>query len=1131
MSLYDFLISIIKGKAKPEGATWTQPSGRRVTKINGKIVPVKTGRKKKKLQPIKIGRKKKIDPEKEKKIKEKEEKKQSILALTGDRYYTFFKKYLDIVKKRFGIGRSEVIRKNIVEEHKKYEETGEKVSFERFHISYLEYYKNKEKWDKYFSERENKPKPEFQKFVGEKKPKKEGERKKRKKKPYDKKILKYLYELNKPKNVTYKQGEPISLDRETRFKEYVAYNGKKFATGREHLTQLPTKNYISEEMQTKGNLAPHQKDSVNLALEKFEKGEKGFLLADGTGAGKTRQAIALAQSYLEAINANKPVIIVTESESILQTAWKEDLEAMGIPWNNAKLNGFKPGMINITTYSQADKIKDYPDKGLIIMDEAHNAKNSDSNTYAAMKQVMEEADHTFMATATPMDKLEQMQYICDALGMDFQKVYKTIKDVDPYKEAMNIDSLFEDITRQGLMVKREVPFGDLDVKLIKTKFSPANQKKLEKALEEVRKTGNKSQYVNVRRLLEEFKVEQAIDDVVKDIEAGKQVVLFADRVSDAKILGFDSPGTLPLLEKKLKERGIPFESIYGGASTEFDKQEIKRKKDAFQSGKVKVILGNPESMGTGISLDDTTGKNPRTLRILSTPYSANDAIQMLGRINRLTTIGKSEAFFYSSDNPIDDWNVEILKNKFLTLGALVGGDYANFDLEGKGVMFKPGTKPPPPFTMEQFKKIKKELEEIANSAIAEGEVQKAKFIWNLLKILKARAVKYYKRTGTKGNYKYYYTREEWEKARNKEKKTHKINKKHPEITHGQLERLEKERANTIEAIKNTPTSRSIGLRSKLAALNKKINAIKNESTPSLFQNNGRGEAKPMAKEPPQPINRVSEPKENTDIVQKPSETTNIPKRVEFNGKSGTIVKEKIVNGKKYYSIRFDNGKFLPSIPESKVSNIPEPENKQEKPQEKPVEKEPTVTRGVEKPQETVQTVTPQAKEPTIESKPEEEVKEEVNNKIDKPKNSVDEPKIVNPKYYPNENQFNRIQSGDSDSLIRFASKLWMESGAPSGLANAINQGRLNQDDLQDAISEAYIFAWKKHQAGEFKNATPATLTSYLNRLLHYKINEEARVANKHVYDTDMLQKIEVEYGISPEDEYIQKEDMSKKVER
>jgi hypothetical protein len=990
-ALYKFFIHIQKGReAKTEGSTWTQPSGRRVTKINGKIVPVKTGRKKKKEKPEKERRKKKpIEPEKEKKKAEKEEKKQSVLALTGDKYYTFFKKFLDVVKKRFGIGRSETIRKNIVEEHKKYEETGAKASFETFHASYLEYYKNKEKWDKYFSSREGKPKPEFKKISGPKKPKKDGEKKKKKKKPYDKKILKYLYELNKPKEVSYKQGESITLDRSNRFKNYQV-EGKKIATGREDLTQLPTKNYISEE--TQKQLFPHQQDSVNLALEQFEKGEKGFLLADGTGAGKTRQAIALAKSYLETMDATKPIIIVTESDNIIETAWKGDFDAMGIPWNNAKENGFKPGMINITTYSQSEKIKDFPDKGLIIMDEAHNVKNSDSNTYQLMKEVMDQADHTFMASATPMDKLEQMQYICDALGMDFDEAYKAVKHKDPYQEAMNLDSLFEDITRQGLMVKREVPFGDLEVSLKKTMFSAKNQLKLDKALGKVKETGNKKDYMAVRRLLEEFKAEEALNDIVKDIEAGKQVVFFADRVSDANILGFDSPGTLPLLEKKLKEKGILFESIYGGTSSKAEKADIERKAKDFQSGKVKVILGNPESMGTGISLDDTTGKAPRTLRIMSTPYSAADAVQILGRVNRLKTMSKAEAHFYVSDNPIDDWNIGILKNKFLTLGATVGGDYADIDLDGTGIMFKPGSKEPPPLKVSDYKK--------------NDGIKKTRFwaLYEFFKIMKARAVKYYKRTGTKGKYKYYYTKEQWEKAQKKDKKNHKVNKEHPDLI--------------------KPSE----LRNKL----------QNQPT----QDNKPKEEKPMAKEAP--------------------------------------------------------------------------------------EKSP-ITRGVETktPEIAKETVTPGGMGPTENPKPKAEAQPEIKNKIDKP---VEPPKTINPKYQPNENQFARIQGGDSDSLIRFAGKLWMEGGSPSGLANAINAGRLNQDDLQDAISEAYIFAWKKHQAGEFKEATPATLTSYMNKLLHFKINEEARRANKHVYDSDMLDKVEIEYGITPETQYIEKESLQAKVE-
>ena len=1049
--LLQLLIQIQKAKRRNEGETWTQPSGRRVTKKNGKIVPVVGGKGKKKEEPKKEEKKK--QPELTERQKDKEEKKQSILALTGEKYYTFFKKFLDVIKKRTGIGRSEVIRQKIKKEHEDYLDTGAKASFEVFHASYLEYYKNKEKWDKYFQKRENKPKLNIPKPSGEKKPKEKGDKKPKKKKPYDKKILRYLYELNKPKDIPLKQGEKITLDPKTRFNEYVAYGGKKLLTGRENLTQLPDKNFISEDIQK--HLAPHQMDSVNLALGKYEQGEKGFLLADGTGAGKTRQALALAASYLQTVDPNKPVIIVTESDNIINTAWMGaggDAEQMGIKINNAKINGFIPGMINITTYSQAEKVKDFPDKGLIIMDEAHNIKNQDSDAYKMMSEATKAADHVFLASATPIDKVEHIQYICDSLEMDFDKTLKAVRNKDPYQEAMNLDSLFEDITRQGLMVKREVPFSNLKVSLNKTKISAKNQMKLQKAMEAIAESGNRSRFMEVRRLAEEFKAEAAIDDIVNDIAQGKQVVFFADRVSDSKIMGFDSSGTLPLMEKKLKERGIDFVSVYGGNQSKADRDKVKEDVAKFQNGEVKVIIGNPESMGTGISLDDSKGIAPRTMRIMSTPYSAMDAIQMLGRVNRLMTRTEAEAIFYNiDDNPVDEWNLGILKDKFLALGATVGGDYAGIDLEGKGLMFKPGTKEPPPLKVADFKKEKNK------DGINTDGIKKSG-LWSLFeffKILKARSVKYYRRTGVPGDYTYYYTKEQWDKAHKKQKKTHKINKEHPDVKKPEnpVEMVEKERDAVFNALRKAPKGEAGKLREKLIELNKRINDLKNSVTTPSPNNNGVKEDKPVAKERPE----ISTP--------------------------------------------------APSKPTQPV------------------------TRGVEveAPKETVQTVTPEAKKPTENPQPIEVKPPEVSvNKVDQPKPAPT--KTVNPKYQASENQFARIQSGDSDALIRFAQKLWMEGGSASGLANAINKGRLNQDDLQDAIQKAYLFAWKKHTSGEFKDATPATLTSYLNRALHYKINEEAKLANKHVYDTDMLQKVEIEYGITPEDQFIEKEDLAQKVE-
>ena len=47
----------------------------------------------------------------------------------------------------------------------------------------------------------------------------------------------------------------------------------------------------------------------------------------------------------------------------------------------------------------------------------------------------------------------------------------------------------------------------------------------------------------------------------------------------------------------------------------------------------------PETGGTGVSLDDLYGDAPRSMIVITPPFSALEFVQMAGRVNRLTTDG------------------------------------------------------------------------------------------------------------------------------------------------------------------------------------------------------------------------------------------------------------------------------------------------------------------------------------------------------------------------------------------------------------------------------------------------------------------------------------------------------------
>lgn len=123
--------------------------------------------------------------------------------------------------------------------------------------------------------------------------------------------------------------------------------GKEILVSRAELTQQPKTNHLDKKLTAA--LDPHQRDGVNLAIENYESGEKGFFNADGTGAGKTRQIIALAAHYKD---DEHPCLIVTKNASIIKQNFTDDARAMGHEINHVSSpDQIKKGAINICTYA------------------------------------------------------------------------------------------------------------------------------------------------------------------------------------------------------------------------------------------------------------------------------------------------------------------------------------------------------------------------------------------------------------------------------------------------------------------------------------------------------------------------------------------------------------------------------------------------------------------------------------------------------------------------------------------------------------------------------------------------------------------------------------------------------------
>lgn len=454
-------------------------------------------------------------------------------------------------------------------------------------------------------------------------------------------------------------------------------------------------------------LSPDQVLGVNLALTTFEDGKPGFLLADGTGVGKTRQLLVIAHEHQK--RTGKPAVIITQNKQIISGSFADDGKALGI------------GDVKLYTYDDIRNGKvPNTEYGLILFDEAHNLKNEDSSKSIAAHNM--KADGRVFATATPMDRPISAAYflseitgrteesIANELGYDVRTEYddrakRFVRMVSPKKDTtwatvlQNMLRLRGEAIANGQMIRREFPFyGE-----IKLKDAPLSEEFTEDQAEidgywqdriadakgpMAKKNLAGHRIGELSRLSEAYKADQIFDAAMADLKAGKHVVIIAEGVNPSSLKGLGGktvPGLLNTLKTRFQDAGIPVASVFGDGNKG---AEVK----AFQGKKVKVLLATPQSGGTGINLDDTVGDAPRVLHLATINYSGDLIDQMLGRVSRRNTASPSEiSMWFGAQSLSDVRRREIAKKKMTTVRRMQSGE----DPDVAGFKEDAGTPAPP----------------------------------------------------------------------------------------------------------------------------------------------------------------------------------------------------------------------------------------------------------------------------------------------------------------------------------------------------------------------------------------------------------------------------------------------------
>jgi predicted ABC-type ATPase len=364
---------------------------------------------------------------------------------------------------------------------------------------------------------------------------------------------------------------------------------------------------------------------------------------------------------------------------------------------------------------------------LVIFDEAHKIKNAgDGLDFEAMSiraqlalGIIDQVPRVLYMTATPADRpfdvlyLKKLGFWRDnkefrrgmyAIGYKWQEpLYNsrgeqvasgrwsktsTQTALDVSRSNGEMRRLFQLATEDGNMIRREIQLTNLTVKIHKFPAPKSALDMMETVREEYTEENEKG-HVTVdynamtmvqMQELERYKIDRALELIDQAVTSGKQVVTFCYTVEEQEVQRkkkkATKAGTVEVLKNILAQRyGEDKVGVLVGTDNDYEDFRRLENVQNFQSGKVRVLIGTITSGGTGVNLDDVTGRNPREMVVITPPLSFINVMQGVGRIVRANTKSRSTAHFIFTDNtPVDEWLSRLLATKFETLNATVEGE-------------------------------------------------------------------------------------------------------------------------------------------------------------------------------------------------------------------------------------------------------------------------------------------------------------------------------------------------------------------------------------------------------------------------------------------------------------------------
>lgn len=438
----------------------------------------------------------------------------------------------------------------------------------------------------------------------------------------------------------------------------------------------------------------HQEEGIAFLKEK-----KKVILADEMGLGKSYQALVAAGDGTKAatlivcpaslkINWEREVKMVYP-EDVIQTIQSGPEQAIGYDasWiiiNYDLLEKYANQLIAMKEAGQIDSA---------IVDEAHYIKNDKAERSKATLRVIEELEHIYMLTGTPVmnrpmelfNLLKAIEHPLSRAKTTFAKRYcgaflktirlksgKTVRFLDTTGSS-HLEELRE-FTKDVILrrTKREVL--DLPEKIISVQMcqlTKEGKKEYDNAFDDYvefisnnpdldRDIGN---ILDAKHLIELTKLKQVcsrakLDRMVADIENAVE--------QDEKVIVFSQfTGTINRLVVDLAKQGIKSVMLTGQSSSEERQQAV----DDFQNDSdTKVFIGNIKAAGVGITLTRAS-----IVMFADMEWSPELHSQAEDRAHRIGQEGTVNIYYYILEDTIEEDIVDLLEQKRSIIKEIMDG--------------------------------------------------------------------------------------------------------------------------------------------------------------------------------------------------------------------------------------------------------------------------------------------------------------------------------------------------------------------------------------------------------------------------------------------------------------------------